>query len=114
MSSRIHHLFTAALLSVLVTADLRAQDVADRTVEVVFTPDMNRDDLARIREEVRSKGVDLDIKSRDFNDGALTRIAFIVSTAKGTGSADCVVDAEHHVGFRYDPRSGALAVGTLE
>lgn len=111
----LHHLLGAALFSLPLVA-LRAQDAAPQMVEVVFTRDMDNDDLERIQEEMTAQGIDLRITNKNFNDGMLEEIAFSVSTAKGSGKAEGEIKPGERFGFRYDPRPGAkvpFAVGSL-
>lgn len=96
---------------------LFAQDGPIDVVEVVFTQDMDKADLERIREEVRTKEIDLTYKSKSFKDGHLHAISFGVKTAKGSGSAATDgIKPDDRFGFRYDPRPEAavpFSVGSL-
>lgn len=83
-------------------------------MEVVFTPDMDKAALERIREDARENGVELSYTHVDYKDGHLTRLAFVLKTKKGMGSAETdELSAEKPFGFRYDPKAGAFSVGSL-
>ncbi len=94
-----------------------AQYGAGDVVEVVFTQEMDKADLKRIREEVKAKGVELTYKSKSFKDGRLYAISFGVRTTVGSGTATTdKIKPEDRFGFRYDPQpeaSVSLSVGSL-
>lgn len=104
-------------LTFLAPDALFAQDGPSDVVEVVFTQDMDKADLERIREEVKTKGVDLTYESMSFKDGRLHAISFGVKTTVGSGTATTdEVKPEDPFGFRYDPRPKAavpFSVGSL-
>lgn len=105
-----------AVLFILPSARVVGQAAALQVVEVVFTPDMDNDDLERIEEEMKVQGIDLHITNKNFNDGLLEEITFSVSTAKGSGKAEGEIRLGERFGFRYDPRPGAevpFSVGSL-
>lgn len=104
----------AALLT-LPTA-LHAQKGTDQVVEVVFTSDMDKTALERIKEDVKAKGVLLTYDVTDFKAGQLHHIAFSVTTPVGSGKAEGDIKPDVRYGFRYDPRPGAevpFSVGSL-
>lgn len=83
-------------------------------MEVIFTPDMDKAALERIREDARESGVELSYTNMDYKDGQLARLAFVLKTKKGMGSAQTdELSAEKPFGFRYDPKVGAFSVGSL-
>jgi hypothetical protein len=63
-------------LTFLAPYALFAQDGPSDVVEIAFTQDMDKADLERIREEVKTKGVDLTYESMSFKDGRLHAISF--------------------------------------
>ena len=105
----------AALLT-LPTA-LHAQKGTDQVVEVVFTPDMDKAGLERIKQEVKAKGIELECENVDIKGGHLHALTFAVKTRVGSGTASALeIKSDDHFGFRYDPRPGAevpFSVGTL-
>jgi len=106
-----------ATLTFFATSGLFAQNVATGVVEVIFTQDMDKAGLERIREEVKAKGIDLQYTNMSFKDDSLQAISFSVETQAGSGTASTdQIKPEGRFGFRYDPRPEAVVpfgVGSL-
>jgi len=109
----------AASLAVLLLFAMRtrAQEHTSVPLVVVFTPEMTKADLHRIREEAHLCGVHLRYTGRSFRNGRLSTLAITVETPNGSGSARTErIDPSTPFGFRYDPRPEAevpFSIGSL-
>jgi hypothetical protein len=107
----MHRSFVGALAGALlfiggsmIPATAMAQRDAAAPVEVIFTPDMTKDDLLRIQKEVHASGVKLVYEAMDFKQGKLHELAILVKTPQGEGTAKIAeLTVEKPFGFHYDP-----------
>jgi hypothetical protein len=105
------------LLTALLPQVTAAQVGAD-TIEVAFTPDMDRARLEQIREEVKAHGVDLAYGVIEYDGDSLRTLEIHVAVPNATGKAATVaLGPDTSFGFRYRPNvteGYRLQVGNLK
>jgi hypothetical protein len=117
MSSTIPLLAMSLLIGASMPQLVLAQD-STRVIEVAFTPDMTRERLVEIQEEVKPAGVDLTYGVIEYEGDSLRTLGIHVEVPEASGKAATVaLSRSSSFGFRYHPdaaEGAVLRVGNLK